>query len=146
MKHLLFILAALILASCATQRRASEVKKESSSEYVTRQHLDSLFMASMQRDSVFMRDSIYVFQKDDTVTQYVERIRYRYRNRTDTLYRNIVTRDTVFIERTDSVAVDRPVYIEKQLKWHQQGFIWLGRLCCLAAILWALFLYLKRKF
>lgn len=146
MKHLLFILAALILASCATQRQASEVKKESSREYVTRQHLDSLFMASMQRDSVFMRDSIYVFQKGDTVTQYVERIRYRYRNRTDTLYRNIVARDTVYIKRTDSVTIDRPVYIEKQLKWHQQGFIWLGRLCCLAAILWALFLYLRRKF
>ena len=146
MKHLLFILVALIMASCASQRKASETTKESSSEYITRQHLDSLFTASMRRDSVFMRDSIYVFQKGDTITQYVERIRYQYKNRTDTLYRNIVARDTVFMERTDSVAIDRPVYIEKQLKWHQQGFIWLGRLCCLAAILWALFLYLKRKF
>lgn len=146
MKHLLFILVALILASCASQRRASEVTKESNSEYITRQHLDSLFTASMRRDSVFMRDSIYVFQKGDTITQYVERIRYQYKNRTDTLFRNIVACDTVFIERTDSVAVDRPVYIEKPLKWHQQGFIWLGKLCCLAAILWALFLYLKRKF
>lgn len=145
MKHFIIILAALILASCASQRPASEVKKESSSEYITRQHLDSVFLASVHRDSVFMRDSIYVFQKGDTVTQYVEKIRYRYKNRTDTLYRVIAMRDTLYIERTDSVAVDRPLYIEKPLKWHQKGFIWLGRLCCLAAILWAVFLYLKRK-
>lgn len=146
MKHVVIFLAALILASCASQRPVATEKKTTDTEYITRRYLDSLFVASMQRDSVIMRDSIYVFQNGDTVTQYVEKIRYKYRNRTDTLYRNIVMRDTVFIERTDSVAVDRPIYIEKPLKWHQQGLIWLGRLCCLALILWALFFYLKRKF
>lgn len=145
MKQLVIFLAALILASCATQRPTTTEQKTTDTEYITRRYLDSLFVATMQRDSVFMRDSIYVFQNGDTITQYVEKIRYRYQNRTDTLYRNIVTRDTVFVERTDSVAVDRPVYVEKQLKWHQQGFIWLGRLCCIAVLLWVLFLYLRRK-
>ena len=145
MKHLVIFLVALILASCATQRPATTEQRTTDTEYITRRYLDSLFVASMKRDSVFMRDSIYVFQNGDTITQYVEKIRYRYQNRTDTLYRNIVARDTVFVERTDSVAVDRPVYIEKQLKWHQRGFIWLGRLCCIAALLWVLFLYLRRK-
>ena len=62
------------------------------------------------------------------------------------MYRDLLRIDTLIVVRTDSVTVEKPVYIEKQMKWYDKGFIWVGRLCCLAAILWALFLYLKRKF
>lgn len=31
-------------------------------------------------------------------------------------------------------------------KWYNKPFTWIGYLCCIAALLWAIFLYLKRKF
>lgn len=53
------------------------------------------------------------------------------------------------VELNDSIVYkykDRTVYVEKQMKWYDKGFIWVGRLCCIAVILLVLFLYLKRKF
>lgn len=139
MKQLVFILLAFLLASCGATKRAT-YQEHTTTDYVNTLRLDSLFKAAIQRDS------IYVHDKGDTVTKYVEKIRYQIKQRTDTLYRNILHRDTLYIERVDSVAVEKPYYIEKPVKWYNQGFTWLGKLCCLAAILWALFMYLKRKF
>lgn len=146
MKHFVILLVASLLIGCAGPRYASTSQIDRDSTYFSTQRLDSLFRAIMQRDSIYQRDSIFLYVKGDTVTKYVERIKYQYKNRTDTIYRNKLLRDTLYIERTDSITVEKPVYIEKQIKWYNQGFIWCGKLCCLAAILWALFLYLKRKF
>lgn len=137
----------MLLAGCASTRRAvNTYQMQQDSTYSSVQRLDSLFRVMMQRDSVYQRDSIYIREKGDTVTKYVERTKYRIVTRTDTVYRDRLRIDTLYINRTDSVTVEKPVYIEKQMKWYDKGFIWVGRLCCLAAILWALFLYLKRKF
>mgnify|MGYP004617403013 FL=1 len=147
MKYLTALIALLMLAGCASTRRAvNTYQMQQDSTYSSVQRLDSLFRAIMQRDSTYQRDSIYIREKGDTVTKYVERTKYRIVTRTDTLYRDRIRTDTLYINRTDSVTVEKPVYIEKQMKWYDKGFIWVGRLCCLAAILWALFLYLKRKF
>lgn len=147
MKHFILIAALLLmLASCGSMRHASTTRIDRDSTYMSTQRLDSLFRAIAQHDSIFVRDSIFIREKGDTVTKYVERTRYRYKTRTDTLYKDRLLRDTVFINRTDSVTVEKPVYIEKPIKWYNKAFIYCGRLCCLAAILWALFLYLKRKF
>lgn len=137
----------MLLAGCASTRRAvNTYQVQQDSTHSSTQRLDSLFRVMMQRDSTYRRDSIYIWEKGDTVTKYVERTKYRIVTRTDTLYRDRLRTDTLYINRTDSVTVEKPVYIEKQMKWYDKGFIWVGRLCCLAAILWALFLYLKRKF
>lgn len=137
----------MLLAGCASTRRAvNTYQTQQDSTYSSVQRLDSLFRVMMQRDSIHQRDSIYIREKGDTVTKYVERTKYRIVTRTDTVYRDRLRIDTLYINRTDSVTVEKPVYIEKQMKWYDKGFIWVGRLCCLAAILWALFLYLKRKF
>lgn len=146
MKHFVILLVASLLIGCAGPRYASTVQINRDSIHFSTQRLDSLFRAMMQRDSIYQRDSIFLYVKGDTVTKYVERIKYQYKNRTDTIYRNRLLRDTLYIERTDSITIEKPIYIEKQIKWYNQGFIWCGKMCCLAAILWALFLYLKRKF
>lgn len=146
MKHLFLILAAILLASCASTRYASTNRIGQDSTYLYTRQLDSLYRAIWQRDSVYKRDSIYIYEKGDTVTKYVEKTLYKWRTRTDTVYRDRVRVDTLFIEKTDSVTVEKPVPIEKPIKWHEQGFIWLGKMCCIALILWVLFLYLKRKF
>lgn len=147
MKYLTALIALLMLAGCASTRRAvNTYQVQQDSTHSSTQRLDSLFRVMMQHDSIYQRDSIYIREKGDTITKYVERTKYRIVTRTDTLYRDRLRTDTLYINRTDSVTVEKPVYIEKQMKWYDKGFIWVGRLCCLAAILWALFLYLKRKF
>ena len=146
MKHLIWILIALCLVSCAGPRYTSTATTKQKSDYINTLRLDSLFKSAMQRDSIYIRDSVYIHEKGDTVTKYVEKERYRYIILTDTIYRNIFYSDTVYIERTDSVGVEKPYFIEKRLKWHENCFLWLGKICRIAAILWALFLYLKQKF
>ena len=144
MKHLLWILTALLLMSCAATKRTTTKTHER--EYNSTQHLDSLFKSTISRDSIYIHDSIYVREKGDTLYKYVEKIRYKYITRQDTITRYELKVDTVYRDSGRVEVYERPVYVEKPVKWYNKGFIWLGRMCCIAAILWALFLYLKRKF
>ena len=82
MKHLLWILAALLLTSCAATKRTTTER-----EYNSTQHLDSLFTSTLSRDSIYIHDSIYVREKGDTLYKYVEKIRYKYITRQDTITR-----------------------------------------------------------
>ena len=144
MKHVLcWILAALLMISCTASR---DVIKHNETFYRYQDRQDSIFKALLLRDSIYARDSIYVREKGDTVYQYVEKMRYQYIDRMDTIYRNVLRCDTVYINRTDTTTVIKEVKVEKPVKWYNQGFVWVGRLCCIASILWALFLYIKRKF
>ena len=121
----ILLLAALLLAACSTIRYVPVETVRS----------DTLIRNEARLDSIYVRDSIYVYQKGDTVTKYVEKWRYKYKTNTDTLY--IAKRDTVTVTVTE--------VREKPIKWYNQGFIWVGRLCCIALILWTIFLYLRRK-
>ena len=143
MRHIFWIVALLMLMSCAATRKAST---EVTDNYRSTEKLDSIFITAIQRDSIYLHDSIYVRETGDTVYKYVEKLRYKYVNSVDTLYRTIVRVDTAYVERTKVEIREKPVYIEKQVKWYNKGFMWLGRICCLSAILWAIFLYIKRKF
>ena len=143
MKHILWIVALLMLMSCAATRKAST---EVTDNYRSTEKLDSIFITAIQRDSIYLHDSIYVRETGDTVYKYVEKLRYKYVNSVDTLYRTIVRVDTAYVERTKVEIREKPMYIEKQVKWYNKGFMWLGRICCLSAILWAILLYIKRKF
>lgn len=147
MRHLIIVaISVLVLVGCASPRYASMTRINKDSTYNYTQQLDSLYRAIWQRDSVYKRDSIYIYVKGDTVMKYIEKTLYKWRSHTDTVYRDHWRADTLYIERTDSIAVEKPIYIEKQIKWYNQGFICFGKLCCISLILWVLFLYLKRKF
>lgn len=65
--------------------------------------IDTVYLQRATTDSVLVRDSVHISQQGDTLTEYRYKYIYRYRNRTDTLY----------LARTDSVAVPYPV--EKEL-------------------------------
>ena len=96
---------------------------------------DSIYITQLQRDSIYLRDSIYVLVDGDTVTKYIERIEYRYK----------MIHDTVYSERVDSVYIREPYPVEKALKWHERGALWIGRMCVIAIILYTIFLYLKKR-
>ena len=69
MKHILWIVALLMLMSCAATRKAST--EEVTDNYRSTEKLDSIFINAIQRDSIYLRDSIYVREKGDTVYKYV---------------------------------------------------------------------------
>lgn len=117
MKRLLIILWSVILAVCLVLLSACTTTK-----YVTVPitHTDTLYVTKYQRDSIHVRDSIYIKDRGDTVwierwhTKYVERLRT----------------DTLIEHRADTVAVPVEVEVEvpRQLTWWQQTRIHAGEM------------------
>ena len=81
-------------------------------------HTDTLIKTNVQRDSVYVHDSVTVTQKGDTIlmdrwhTKYVER----------------EVHDTTYISKIDSIPTPYPVEVkvEKQLTWWQQARMHIG--------------------
>jgi hypothetical protein len=70
--------------------------------------IDTTYINKLQRDSIYMLDSVYVKEKGDTVL--IEKYKY--------LYRDKLVRDTLYMAKTDSIQVPYPV--EKELtKWQK---------------------------
>ena len=65
---------------------------------------DTLKIVQAKTDSVFVKDSIFVYKNGDTV--YI----YKYRDR----YKDKILRDTVYKHSVDSTSY--PVYIEKEVE------------------------------
>lgn len=81
-----------------------------STQYVPVQTVryDSVFLARIQKDSIFVQDSVFIKEKGDTV--FVDKFKY--------IYRHIIKIDTVYVEHRDSIQVPYPV--EKKLtRWQQ---------------------------
>lgn len=69
---------------------------------------DSIYIYQVKTDSVYHRDSVYIWDRGDTVLVYRDRYIYKYINQTDTLFRL----------KVDSVQV--PYEVERQLtRWGQ---------------------------
>jgi hypothetical protein len=96
--------------------------------------IDSIYTVKVSRDTLMQRDSIYVYEKGDTLR--IERWHTR--------YQSIIKVDTLYINRTDTISVPYPV--EKQLSRWQQikqdtggAALLLLALCIIAAaVLWLL--------
>ncbi|WP_462389232.1 hypothetical protein [Phocaeicola coprocola] len=70
--------------------------------------VDTTYINKLQRDSIYVLDSMYVKEKGDTVL--IEKYKY--------LYRDKLVRDTLYMAKTDSIQVPYPV--EKELTHWQQ--------------------------
>ena len=67
---------------------------------------DTVYVNRIAVDSVLVRDSVYIHERGDTVTEYRCHYIYRYKDRVDTLY----------LSKVDTVGVPYPV--ERELtKW-----------------------------
>lgn len=107
-------------------------------EYVTVEKVrtDTTYISKLQRDSVWLHDSIHVAEKGDTVkiekwhTKYIEK----------------QIHDTLYKAKVDSVPVPYPVpeYIEKNLTWWQQTRIHLANIVLYLLGLGLLFLLVRR--
>lgn len=85
--------------------------------------VDTTYINKLQRDSIYMLDSVYVREKGDTVL--IEKYKY--------LYRDKLVRDTLYIAKADSIQVPYPV--EKELtKWQQFRMDFGGLAMCIVVI------------
>ena len=115
----ILLLILLITASCSTYHKPMET--------VVR---DSLYISQRMIDRVLIRDSVFERQVRDTI--------YRYRERETARYLSL--RDTLYIERRDSVSVPYPV--ERQLTKWQQVRMKLGDVSITAMILGIIYVVL----
>lgn len=129
MRRCLVIAMAILLVVACSPRIVEHVRVQRDTTYIER----------LQVDSLYIRDSVFIREKGDTVYQYRERIRDRYR----------FIHDTTFIHRTDTLMVEKERLVEKQLSRWQSFSITFGRI---AMIIFALALaaagvkfYLKWK-
>lgn len=92
-----------LLTSCRTVTQYVPVES-------VRYTSDTLRLTQTRVDSVFVRDSVTLLQRGDTVFLTKYRDRFRYRDRIDTVYRAVV----------DTARVKVPYPVEKKLtRWQQ---------------------------
>lgn len=98
---------------------------------------DSVMIEKLMRDSVFVRDSVYLKEKGDTVFKYKDRFVYVYKNRVDTF----------FAEKIREIEV--PVPVERKLTWWERVKMeWLDRIFAaliIVALYWNLKEWLARR-
>lgn len=99
---------------------------------------DSIYINQVQRDSIYRHDSIYIREKGDTV--WMEKYKY--------IYRDKIVRDTMYINRTDTIR--EPYQVEKELtRWQQMklelGGWAFGIIITAALIIAGWFVYKLRK-
>lgn len=98
---------------------------------------DSIYITKVKVDSIKEVDSVFVntYIKGDTIFQ--DKYKYVYR------YKDKLRIDTMLVERVDSVYVEKPIMIEKQLSWWQKTKQDVGGIAIGVAI--ALLIYLAYK-
>ncbi len=97
MKTLSFFILAMLVVSCSTKYVPVESVR-----------VDSVHVERVRRDSVVLRDSVYILQRGDTVFK----TKYKY------LYRDRVLRDTFYHVKCDTVT--KVVKVEKELSFWQK--------------------------
>ena len=91
-------------------------------------HTDTVRITKVQRDSIYLKDSTHVSEKQKGDTLLIEIERWH------TKYQDVLRIDTAYISRRDSIPVPYPVEkrVPAELNWFQQARIWLGNLVLLA--------------
>ena len=133
MKRQVFIAIMFLLCASCSHKVSDSVRSKS----------DTVALVHVRTDSIFLKDSVFVdrntYVRGDTVYRIMSRVQYKDRWRTK------IKTDTVYRSVRDTVSVEVPVRVTERVRWYDRAFMWIGRGVCIAALLWALFLYLRRK-
>lgn len=125
MRHMILLLL-LILGGCRTEYVPLDVVR-----------YDSAMIEKLMRDSVYVRDSVYLKEKGDTIYKYKDRVVYIYRDRVD----------TIFAEKIREVEV--PVMVERKLTWWERVKLeyaeWIIGVMVAIALIYALRQWLARR-
>lgn len=113
---LAWIMIITLCASCSTQYIPVESVR-----------YDSIFIAKLQKDSIFVHDSVSIRVKPDTV----------FKDKFKFVYKYVLLRDTMLTMRTDSIPV--PVPVEKKRTWWEQTKIDVGGYAVAIIIIYILY-------
>lgn len=101
MKTIIYILTILLASAICSCRSVEYIPRE------TIKH-DTIYINKLIKDSIYLKDSVYIHSKNDTV--FVEKYKYKYIDK--------VVRDTSYVVKSDTISVPYPV--EKRLtRWQQ---------------------------
>lgn len=100
-RGLVYIILLLLVVGCKQTEYVPVVSTQTDSVYITK----------IEKDSVLVRDSVFVKDKGDTV--FVERWK--------TVYKSKVLTDTFYIEKRDSIPYPVEVVVEKK---YIPGWMW----------------------
>lgn len=111
MKNLIYIIILLLTTvACKPQQRTVEVPVET---------VRTSYIHDTRIDSVYVKDSVDMYVRDDTVFIYKERVRYKYLNKTDTVIKTDTIPQIVKVEAIKEVEVNH-------IKWYQRVLMWIG--------------------
>lgn len=111
MKRVLSLIAVVLaLASCSAAKHITDNHYQS--------HNEATYNQTHKTDSIYIRDSIFIKEKGDTVYKYVEKWRVRDRIIHDTLI--VSQTDTVFVDVTKVEEVERELTTWQKVK--MRGF------------------------
>lgn len=134
MKSGCFVLAFYIVAFIIGVALCALLGSCTTTEYVTVEKIkhDTTYVSKVQRDSVWLHDSIYVkeWMKGDTV--------YRDRDRWHTKYIESIKHDTLYKATHDTIPQPYPVIkeVEKTLSKTQTGLMIIGGLSLMAVFVY----------
>lgn len=103
-------------------------------QYVPIETVKTEYKDIFVKDSVYLKDSIFVSQKGDTVfyTKFQTKYKYKY------------LRDSVYINDTVTVKVPIPTVVKiNELNWFQKSLMYSGALAILFLLLYILFKFRK---
>lgn len=99
---------------------------------------DTTYIDKLRRDSIYVKDSIFLHMWHEGDTVYVERDRWH------TQWRDRLIKDTAYVSRTDTLTVTREKEVKKPLSgWHWFQ-IWTGRLVLIALAVLVIVAMLRR--
>ena len=93
----LVLVVCVVMVGCRTLPEPEPVRVER----------DSIYLSRVERDSVFVRDSVTIREQGDTV----------YRDRWRVEYRERVLRDTAYIGKSDTLIITKVVEVATALSW-----------------------------
>ena len=108
-KKLCKLLSVALAVVCCTLMVGCRTSRESSTVYV--HTVDTLSRVANQRDSIFVCDSILTDIRERECTVFVTKERWH------TRYRDLWHHDSIYVNRTDTVYLDREKVMEKRMTW-----------------------------
>lgn len=100
------VMMLLFVAACLSSCRTTKV------QVVERVRTDSIYITNLQRDSIYLHDSVYLAQKGDTI----------YHERWHTKYIERIQHDTIATAKVDSIPV--PYEVEKIVRVKPPFLVW----------------------
>ena len=110
------LLVLLLLCGCKTIRVTEQVP-------VVVEHTTTNNHTEWRTDTLYHKDSVYIYQQGDTLREYHERVIYK--------DKNVYVTDTVYESKPEPYEVVRKVAVDKPLTWWQRTRIHVGEVALL---------------